>query len=153
MDRYRITNCVAFLFFGDDIPHQITFVDTPGLVDGEMQYAFDIQRAMMWLGKMADLILVFFDPMGQALSKRALNIVEDLQRQCGDNHHKIRYYLSKADTAGTDKDRQKVITQIIQNMCRRPALNQVAFELPTVYIPTSDDPLQNARVPNQIDEL
>ncbi|EGD72335.1 hypothetical protein PTSG_00356 [Salpingoeca rosetta] len=131
----------------------ITFVDTPGLVDGEMQYAFDIKRALLNLGQMADLIVVFFDPIGQALSKRSLDIVEALQAQCGDNHHKIRYYLSKADTAGTDQDRQKVITQIIQNMCRRPALNQVAFELPTIYIPNDSDPLENSRVPNQIEEL
>ena len=37
------------------------------------------------------------------------------------------------------KDRQKVITQIIQNMCRRPSLNQVAFELPTIYLPSEND--------------
>ena len=28
----------------------ITFVDTPGLVDGDMQYTFDIERTLEWLG-------------------------------------------------------------------------------------------------------
>eukprot|EP00730_Choanoeca_flexa_P000064 TRINITY_DN10029_c0_g1_i1.p1 TRINITY_DN10029_c0_g1~~TRINITY_DN10029_c0_g1_i1.p1 ORF type:complete len:303 (+),score=45.46 TRINITY_DN10029_c0_g1_i1:798-1706(+) len=50
------------------------------------------------------------------------------------------------------QERQKVILQIAQNMCRRPALNAVAFDMPTVYIPNQDDPLAN-RCPNQIADL
>eukprot|EP00055_Hartaetosiga_balthica_P017508 m.118011 g.118011 ORF g.118011 m.118011 type:complete len:502 (-) comp9336_c0_seq1:451-1956(-) len=129
----------------------ITFVDTPGLVDGDMKYSFDIEKSLLWLGNMADLIIVFFDPMGQALSKKSLDVIEGLQIQCGSNFHKIVYCLSKADTAGAPKDRQKVILQIVQNMCRRSAFNQVALELPTIYIP-NDDPLQNT-CENQIDEI
>jgi hypothetical protein len=29
----------------------VTFVDTPGLVDGDMQYPFDVNEAIVWLGK------------------------------------------------------------------------------------------------------
>ena len=29
----------------------VTFVDTPGLVDGDMKYPFDVNRAILWLGK------------------------------------------------------------------------------------------------------
>ena len=54
-------------------------------------------------GQQADLIFVFFDPMGQALCKRTLNIVEKLSETCGD---KLRFYLSKADVAGKETDRQ-----------------------------------------------
>lgn len=54
-------------------------------------------------GEQADLIFVFFDPMGQALCKRTLNIVEKLSEKCGD---KLRFYLSKADEAGRETDRQ-----------------------------------------------
>jgi len=29
----------------------VTFIDTPGLVDGDMKYPFDVNRAILWLGK------------------------------------------------------------------------------------------------------
>lgn len=28
----------------------ITFVDTPGLVDGDMKYPFDVDESILWLG-------------------------------------------------------------------------------------------------------
>lgn len=112
----------------------VTFVDTPGLVDGDMIYPFNVNNAITWLGmssqlqvvppvllyvpwrckvflidvsfgagEQSDLIFVFFDPMGQALCKRTLNIVEKLSEKCGD---KLLFYLSKADEAGKETDRQ-----------------------------------------------
>ncbi|TRY59865.1 hypothetical protein DNTS_035278 [Danionella cerebrum] len=99
----------------------VTFVDTPGLVDGDMKYPFDVDQAILWLGELCDLILVFFDPMGQALCKRTLNIVERLNEKQGD---RLRFYLSKADEAGGESDRQidevcrtieKTINQTVQN--------------------------------------
>ncbi|KAJ4436137.1 hypothetical protein ANN_18764 [Periplaneta americana] len=82
----------------------VTFVDTPGLVDGDMQYPFDVNEAILWLGKMADLIFTFFDPIGQALCKRTLNLVEKLNSA---HAEKMRFYLSKADDAGNESDRQR----------------------------------------------
>lgn len=41
--------------------------------------------------------------MGQALCKRTLNIVENLNEKHGDRLH---FYLSKADEAGGESDRQ-----------------------------------------------
>ncbi|MGH0185945.1 UNVERIFIED_CONTAM: hypothetical protein FKN15_019602 [Acipenser sinensis] len=29
----------------------VTFIDTPGLVDGDMKYEFDVERALLWLGE------------------------------------------------------------------------------------------------------
>ena len=29
----------------------VTFVDTPGLVDGDMKYPFDVNHSIEWLGK------------------------------------------------------------------------------------------------------
>lgn len=102
---------------------------------------------------------MFFDPMGQALCKRTLNIVEKLSEKCGD---KLLFYLSKADEAGNETDRQvsplniwpfpsqkfklkrityiylplqRVMMQIVQELCRRPGLNKCGFEMPTIYIP------------------
>lgn len=46
--------------------------------------------------------------MGQALCKRTLNIVEMLSEKCGD---KLLFYLSKADEAGNETDRQ------VQKVC------------------------------------
>ena len=56
----------------------VTFVDTPGLVDGDMCYPFDVNESILWLSELTDLVFVFFDPIGQALCKRTLNIVEKI---------------------------------------------------------------------------
>ena len=55
-------------------------------------------------GDLCDLIFVFFDPIGQALCKRTLNIVEQLNEKHSD---RIKFYLSKADEAGLESDRQR----------------------------------------------
>lgn len=57
-------------------------------------------------GELADLIFVFFDPIGQALCKRTLNIVEQLNTR---HPERLRFYLSKADEAGTESDRQRSV--------------------------------------------
>ncbi|XP_023661168.1 uncharacterized protein [Paramormyrops kingsleyae] len=125
----------------------LTFVDSPGLVDGDMKYPFDVDQALLWLGNLCDLILVFFDPMGQALCKRTLNIVEKLNESHGD---KLRFYLSKADEAGSESDRQRVMMQIVQELCKRPGLNKCAFDMPTIYIPNPNKP---SRCVNQIEDV
>ncbi|CAG0916245.1 unnamed protein product [Notodromas monacha] len=149
----------------------ITFVDSPGLVDGDMKYPFDVNEAIIWLGGLADLIFVFFDPIGQALCKRTLNLVEALNK-----HHpdRIRFYLSKADDAGNETDRQRqvlnlfshyteiskgffgtfflrrVMIQIAQELCKRPGLNRQGFDMPTIYIP---NPNKTVRCTNQIEDV
>ncbi|XP_062382686.1 sarcalumenin isoform X2 [Sardina pilchardus] len=125
----------------------VTFVDSPGLVDGDMKYPFDVDQAVLWLGELCDLILVFFDPMGQALCKRTLNIVEKLNEKHGE---KLRFYLSKADEAGGESDRQRVMMQIVQELCKRPGLNKCGFDMPTIYIPNPNKP---SRCVNQIEEV
>uniref|UniRef100_A0A669F537 Si:ch211-11k18.4 n=1 Tax=Oreochromis niloticus TaxID=8128 RepID=A0A669F537_ORENI len=96
---------------------------------------------------LCDLILVFFDPMGQALCKRTLNIVESLNEKHGD---RLRFYLSKADEAGGESDRQRVMMQIVQELCKRPGLNKCGFDMPTIYIPNPNKP---SRCINQIEEV
>lgn len=126
----------------------VQFIDTPGLVDGDLKYQFDVNAAIEWLGSVADLIFVFFDPIGQALCKRTLNLVEKLNARYAD---RIRFYLAKADEAGSESDRQRVLMQIVQELCRRPTLNKTGFDMPTVYIPSLARP--NARCINQIDNI
>ncbi|XP_034567981.1 uncharacterized protein si:ch211-11k18.4 [Notolabrus celidotus] len=125
----------------------VTFVDSPGLVDGDMKYPFDVDQVLLWLGDLCDLILVFFDPMGQALCKRTLNIVESLNEKHGD---RLRFYLSKADEAGGESDRQRVMMQIVQELCKRPGLNKCGFDMPTIYVPNPNKP---SRCVNQIEEV
>ncbi|XP_046386834.1 uncharacterized protein LOC124156358 isoform X2 [Ischnura elegans] len=128
----------------------VSFVDTPGLVDGDLSYPFDVQGALQWLGALADLVFVFFDPIGQALCKRTLNVVEALN----DKHaEKMRFYLSKADEAGTESDRQKVMMQIVQELCKRPSLNCTAFDMPAIYIPDIYKDKQAVKCDNQIGEV
>jgi len=125
----------------------VTFVDTPGLVDGDMKYPFDVNEAIQWLGELADLIFVYFDPIGQALCKRTLNLVEQLNVR---HPERLRFYLSKADEAGTESDRQRVMMQIVQELCKRPGLNKTGFDMPTIYVP---NPNKVVRCVNQIEEV
>ncbi|XP_046721485.1 uncharacterized protein LOC124396408 isoform X2 [Silurus meridionalis] len=119
----------------------VTFVDTPGLVDGDMKYPFDVDQTILQLGDVCDLILVFFDPIGQALCKRTLNIVEQLKVKHGD---RVNFYLSKADEARGESDRQKAMMQIAQE------LGIHDFDMPTIYIPNPNKP---SRCVNQIEEV
>jgi GTPase SAR1 family protein len=125
----------------------VTFLDTPGLVDGDMNYPFDVNEAITWLAELSDLIFVFFDPIGQALCKRTLNIVEALSEK---HSERMRFYLSKADEAGHESDRQRVMMQIVQELCKRPGLNRTGFDMPTIYIPNPNKP---SRCVNQIEEV
>ncbi|XP_060560458.1 uncharacterized protein LOC132720355 isoform X1 [Ruditapes philippinarum] len=130
----------------------VTFVDTPGLVDGDMKYPFDVNKSILWLGDLADLIFVFFDPIGQALCKRTLNIVEELSQK---HAERMKFYLSKADEAGLESDRQRVMMQIVQELCKRPNLNRTGFDMPTIYVPSMNSKVSNqgARCTNQIEEV
>ena len=125
----------------------VTFIDTPGLVDGDVHYPYDVDKAIAWLGDLADLIFVFFDPIGQALCKRTLNLVEKLNSRHSD---RMRFYLSKADEAGHESDRQKVMMQIVQELCKRPGLNKCGFDMPTIYVPIDG---KQTKCVNQIQDV
>ncbi|CAF0992639.1 unnamed protein product [Rotaria sordida] len=125
----------------------VSFIDTPGLVDGAMAYPFDVEQAILWLGNHVDLIFVLFDPIGQALCKRTLTLVEQLNKS---NPEKMHYYLAKADEAGSDRDRHRVLMQIVQNLCRQPEISKTNFDMPTIYLP---DLAKETRCTNQIHEV
>ena len=127
----------------------VNLIDSPGLVDGEMKYPFDINKAILWWAGLVDLIFVFFDPIGQALCKRTLDICE----QMAENGHreKMKFYLSKADEAGHEADRQRVMMQVVQELCKRPALNTHSFDMPTIFVPTLNS--NRSKCVNQIETL
>ncbi len=57
------------------------FIDTPGLVDGDISYPFDVNDAIVNMAEYADLIFVFLDPMGQALCSRTMKVVKALNEK------------------------------------------------------------------------
>ncbi|EEH56763.1 uncharacterized protein MICPUCDRAFT_47608 [Micromonas pusilla CCMP1545] len=124
----------------------VDFVDTPGLVDGEMEYPFDVVESIAWLADHVDLILCFFDPIGQALCKRTMTAVERLNEK---HAEKLAYYMSKADQVEKEHDRQRVLIQITQNLAGR-IKNSHAFKLPTIYLPRDDLAVP---IPNAIEEV
>lgn len=95
-------------------------------------YNFFQTNIVFFSGDHVDLIFVLFDPIGQALCKRTLTLVEQLNKT---NPEKMHYYLAKADEAGTDRDRHRVLMQIVQNLCRQPEISKTNFDMPTIYLP------------------
>ena len=51
---------------------------------------------------------------------------------------------------GYECDRQRVMMQIVQELCKRPGLNRTGFDMPTICIP---HPTRNVRCVNQISEV
>ena len=79
-DRKRFVDHLTMLVrtsTAKDFP-RIDLIDTPGLVDGHVVYPFDVNRVIVELASIADLILVFLDPIGQALCSRTMNVVKEL---------------------------------------------------------------------------
>lgn len=131
--------------------HLINFIDTPGLVDGELHYPFEIEKAIIHLGNISDLIFVFFDPIGQALCKRTLNLVEKLNNLYNE---RMRFFLTKADEAGDEPDRQKIMMQIVQELCKRKGLNRSGFDMMAIYLPNITGLKQREQMcSNQIDDV
>lgn len=126
----------------------VDFIDTPGLVDGDMQYPFDVQEAILWMAEHVDLIMIFLDPIGQATCKRTMQVVEKLNN--GPHLEKIHYFMSKADAVEKEHDRQRVLIQITQNLATR-IRNSHAFNLPTFYLPRPDG--DDPNIPNAIEEV
>jgi len=125
----------------------VTFIDTPGLVDGQFHYPFPVEDIICYLASHSDLIFVFFDPMGQALCKRTMNIIERLNKE--KHGDKIRYYLSKSDEFDSDGDRSKVLIQITQNLTST-LKSGTNFDLPTIYLPREG---KDQKGPNAINEV
>ena len=110
----------------------LTFIDTPGLVDGGFEYAFAVEDCLDALARHADLVLLFFDPHSQALCDRMLRVV---RRLCEHSRAKLRPFLSKADAIPTDAERSKVLVQLTQTLTSRTPI--ALRELPCIYLPTS----------------
>lgn len=123
----------------------VDLIDTPGLTDGKLQYAFDVNAILCWLADRVDLVFVFFDPHGQAMVERTMDVVK-LVKQVN-NPEKIHYFLTKADSIATEAERLKVLSQLSQNLsaAAREVSNQRyygqhALEVKTIYRPNEPEP-------------
>jgi hypothetical protein len=88
---------------GQDGRRALTRADSPGLVDGDMNYPFDVSSSIVWLADYVDIIMCFFDPIGQALCKRTVDVIRRLNET--GHAEKMQYYMSKADQVDTELDR------------------------------------------------
>ena len=88
--------------------------------------------------------------MCQALCKRTLNIVEKISSK---HPERMRFYLSKADEAGHESDRQRVMMQIVQELCKRPGLNKTGFDMPTIYVPNPNKQVNSGKCLQKIKEI
>lgn len=61
-------------------------------------------------------------------------------------------YRSKADEVSDERDRQRVLIQITQNLATR-IRNSHAFNLPTFYLPHEDDGGLPCSIPNAIEDV
>eukprot|EP00190_Bangiopsis_sp_CCMP1999_P001288 CAMPEP_0198729578 /NCGR_PEP_ID=MMETSP1475-20131203/19728_1 /TAXON_ID= ORGANISM="Unidentified sp., Strain CCMP1999" /NCGR_SAMPLE_ID=MMETSP1475 /ASSEMBLY_ACC=CAM_ASM_001111 /LENGTH=454 /DNA_ID=CAMNT_0044492267 /DNA_START=106 /DNA_END=1470 /DNA_ORIENTATION=- len=108
----------------------VSFVDTPGLTDGDLRYSCAVDDVIVDMAENMDLVLVFLDPIGQALCSRTMKIVQRLNER---HREKLHLYLSKADTIERADDRHKVLFQIAQGL---GAIKNHAAELPMIFVPT-----------------
>ena len=125
------------------------FIDTPGLVDGDIHYPYDVDAAIECLAAHTDLILVFFDPIGQALTARTMDVIARVAEQ---HAEKLLFYMSKADQVEAEDDRQRVLIQITQNVTARMKSTH-AFKLPTFYIPAAAASRDPPPIPNAINDV
>ena len=99
----------------------VDFIDTPGLVDGSVEYPFDVNQVLLFLADYVDLIFVFLDPHEQALGSRTMEVVKMLNVGVSmridvkvDHYDKMCYYLTKIDTLNSIADLMKVSNQTTQ---------------------------------------
>ncbi|CDW79068.1 eh domain-containing protein 3 [Stylonychia lemnae] len=110
----------------------IVFIDTPGLADGNLKYKFDVEQVFEWIAAHCDVILTFFDPQGQALCKRTMNMIQQLYK----NHQsKLQFIMTKGDMFDSDDDRLKCMCQITQSLSTIiPPMH--GFQMPIISLPT-----------------
>jgi len=84
------------------ILHNITLVDTPGVLSGQKQSIgrnYDYEQVMKWFAERADLIIIMFDAHKLDISDELKNVIELMKP----HQDKIRVLLNKADSVSTQQ--------------------------------------------------
>uniref|UniRef100_W5LW84 Si:ch211-11k18.4 n=1 Tax=Lepisosteus oculatus TaxID=7918 RepID=W5LW84_LEPOC len=129
----------------------VTFVDTPGLVDGDMKYPFDVDQALLWLERGERRELDWTE--GERGERRELDWTEGGERRELDWTEGERgesWTGERGESWTGQRERERVMMQIVQELCKRPGLNKCGFDMPTIYVPNPNKP---SRCVNQIDEV
>ncbi|TRY50043.1 50S ribosome-binding GTPase [Cryptosporidium tyzzeri] len=114
----------------------INFIDTPGLLDGDSIYSFDIDNVIRDIAmSLCDLVLICIDSSGQAFSKRLLSFAKYIAQNAP---RKTSFLLTKIDEIPTEEDRIKVICQVTQNLSSSIAIKH-GFDLIPIYIAGAKD--------------
>jgi ribosome biogenesis GTPase A len=108
-----VVNCLETHFSQSDerLFSMVNFIDTPGLVDGHVEYPFDVNKGIVYMAKHVDKILIFLDPMGKATVTRTMDVIKALQE---DYQEKTSFYMTKADQIDSQSDIMDVIAQTVR---------------------------------------
>ena len=128
ISRYRFHRHARFSGWGDGV--SVRRFGRDFVVGGSRRFGFGI-----------------FDPIGQALCRRTMKVIEALNEK---HAEKLSYYMSKADQVEKEHDRQRVLIQITQNLSGR-INNSHAFKLPTIYLPNEQN--SSVNIPNALSEV
>ena len=109
----NVVNCLETHFSQSDerLFSMVNFIDTPGLVDGHVEYPFDVNKGIVYMAKHVDKILIFLDPMGKATVTRTMDVIKALQE---DYQEKTSFYMTKADQIDSQSDIMDVIAQTVR---------------------------------------
>ena len=109
----------------------VDLVDSPGLVDGGVRYDLDPARAICVIAAECDVVLAFFDPIGQALCRRTVDCVKSLTSVPVDLH----FCLTKIDTVTSRLDLAKVSSQLVSVLTTAIGAQHIGFELLPICMP------------------
>lgn len=109
----KVVNCLETHFSQSDerLFSMVNFIDTPGLVDGHVEYPFDVNKGILYMAKHVDKILIFLDPMGKATVTRTMDVIKSLQEKYME---KTSFYMTKADQIDSQSDIMDVIAQTVR---------------------------------------
>lgn len=113
----------------------VDLIDTPGLLDADSAgggYPFDVNEVILYLAARVDMVLIFMDPIGQALRQRTMRIVRALDE--ANMSEKVHYYLTKADEIHEARDLTKVVTQTAGALAKH-LTTQHGMDVGTIWIP------------------
>ena len=127
-------------------PH-VDFIDTPGLTDGMLNYKCDM-NVITWLAGYADLVFVFFDPIGQALCQKTLSIVKEIFRVYP---QKVKFCLTKIDEIKKTSDFNKLLSQVSMNLAQSLDSNLASADITPICLP--DREYEPDKTQNRIETL
>eukprot|EP00922_Rhytidocystis_sp_ex-Travisia-forbesii_P061735 GHVS01091439.1.p1 GENE.GHVS01091439.1~~GHVS01091439.1.p1 ORF type:complete len:668 (+),score=156.27 GHVS01091439.1:208-2211(+) len=113
----------------------VDIIDTPGLSDGDLSYDFDVVKVIEELSRHADLVLVFFEPVCQALGRTLLELSS---RLCSLFPEKLLFCVTKVDAINTEQERIKVMCQTTQSLTSKIPCRH-GFDLIPIFVPGATD--------------